>query len=646
MAIATKTLRPLTGNLILIILLLQGMLAQAGSRPGWDTIRISQIRYYQPIPAQTGYYVDSAGDDTAEALHRLPELQAVPASFEKRIPSSFVGRSVYLQFTLQNDTDTTSTIYFLPGFYFEDIDLFKFNTVLQELEPALEYPGEGIFNSNVANKLILAPGEVTTFVTRLRFVKTTINTLTPTLSYGSFLPIYLAELQNQKKINNTITFIICGIMLMMIFYSTAEFYISRNKVFIYYCAYALLLGIMFFFKAYLYKEPIPSNYFFESYFDFILQGTGTLFYFSFLRKFTQSAEQFPILNKVLFIQQVLTVIGLVLFTVLHFFSNSFMLQNLVENCVKYCWSASTVFFIGYAVIQRHHLLAYLAIGHCFLFLGGLLSLFLINSAYRFNNQLSSLINDSLFWYEIGILFELVFFLVALAYKNALDIAARAREKERLIMEYEKSAIERKMAVLAAKQEERNRISADMHDELGSGVTAIRLMSELAKTKLKDQSLPELERISNSANELISKMNTIIWTMKNSNDTVDNMIAYVRSYAAEFFDNTDIRCVVEHPETLPTIEMSGEKRRNVFLCIKESLHNIVKHSRATEVRIIFKLGPQLVIQIHDNGVGFQDIMIREFSNGLTNMRKRMEGIDGHFNIRNENGALITFSIPLP
>ncbi|HEY8396548.1 MAG TPA: ATP-binding protein, partial [Flavihumibacter sp.] len=111
-------------------------------------------------------------------------------------------------------------------------------------------------------------------------------------------------------------------------------------------------------------------------------------------------------------------------------------------------------------------------------------------------------------------------------------------------------------------------------------------------------------------------------------------------------NTDIRCVVEHPETLPTVEMSGEKRRNVFLCIKESLHNIVKHSRATEVRIIFKLGPQLVIQIHDNGVGFQDIMIREFSNGLTNMRKRMEGIDGHFNIRNENGALITFSIPLP
>ena len=69
--------------------------------------------------------------------------------------------------------------------------------------------------------------------------------------------------------------------------------------------------------------------------------------------------------------------------------------------------------------------------------------------------------------------------------------------------------------MAAKQEESDRISADMHDELGSGMTAIRLMSEIMKSKMKERSYPELEKISNSANDLLGKMNTIIWTMKSS-----------------------------------------------------------------------------------------------------------------------------------
>ena len=624
---------------------IMGSSVRAQSNPGRDTIKTSEIRFFRSIQRETGLFHDKEGSIDNPNPFDLSALKAVGTNYNKRIPSSFVGTPVYLQFTLQNDLDTTTTVYFLPGMYFEDIDLFRYDPKSRQLEPVPEYPGKGIYDPNVVSKLTLDPGETVTYVTKLEFIKTTINSITPTLSLEQFLPILLTELQNERKINTVISFLVCGIMLMMIFYSLAEFYINRNRVFLYYSAYATLLGIMFFFKAYLFKTPTVSNYFFESYFDFILQAAGTLFYFMFLRKFTQSATEFPLLNKVLMIQQSITISGMVLFTIMHFFTDLFSIQNMVENFVKYAWSASTVFFIVFALVKRHHILTYLAIGHCFLFAGGLLSLFLINSTYRFNPYLGSLVNDSLFWYEMGILFELMFFLIALSYKNRLDISSRAREKERLLLEYEKSAIERKMAVLAAKQEERNRISADMHDELGSGVTAIRLMSELAKTKLKGHSIPELERISNSANELISKMNTIIWTMKSSNDTVDNMIAYVRSYAAEFFDTTEIRCIVEHPDQLPSIEMSGEKRRNVFLCIKESLNNALKHSQATEVKIIFRIGPHLVIQIIDNGVGVKTLNISEFSNGLTNMRKRMESIEGHFSIRNENGTNVTLSIPL-
>ena len=95
----------------------------------------------------------------------------------------------------------------------------------------------------------------------------------------------------------------------------------------------------------------------------------------------------------------------------------------------------------------------------------------------------------------------------------------------------------------AQQEERERISADMHDELGSGMTAIRLMSEIARNKMKENTPVEIEKISSSADDVLNKMNAIIWSMNSGNDTLDNLVSYIRSYALEYFDQTPIECKV-------------------------------------------------------------------------------------------------------
>lgn len=627
------------------LLLVLFSLAQPVSRLLPDTIRLSEIQLSLPIADQSRIYIDSANKIESSHLHQLPALNQIPASLRRKVDARFVGKEVYLQFSIWNDLPEPKQLYILPGFYFREINLFKLNRSANRYDPQPLHASLKKEQKAIVRQLDLQPGEIASYITELKYIKTTVNCLSPILTYDFYLPQILNQFQNERKLNAIITYLICGVMLMMIFYSLAGFYINRSIDFIYYAVYALLVGTMFFFKAFLYKVPIEANFFFESYFDFVLQATGTLFYFIFLRNFIRAPTDFPVLNAVLFSQQVVSIGGLILFTFLNFFTDQFDLQNMVENLVKYAWSFSTVFFIAYALINRTPILRYLAIGHIFLFVGGLLSLFLINTAHRFNGPLTAVGNDSLFWYEMGVLFELVFFLVALSNKNKQDISSRAREKERLLMDHEKEAYERKMEILAAKQDERNRISADMHDELGSGVTAIRLMSELAKAKMKDQTLPEIEKISHSANDLISKMNTIIWTMQSSNDSLDNMIAYVRSYASEFLDNTDIRCSVESPAIIPVIELSGEKRRNIFLCIKEALNNIAKHAKASAVVIRFKLGAQLVIQIHDNGIGLDAEKMRAFSNGLTNMRKRMETIDGHFAIRNDQGTVVTISIPI-
>jgi len=163
--------------------------------------------------------------------------------------------------------------------------------------------------------------------------------------------------------------------------------------------------------------------------------------------------------------------------------------------------------------------------------------------------------------------------------------------------------------------------------------------------MKDQTLPEIEKISNSANELLTKMNTIIWTMTSSNDSVENLIAYIRSYAVEFFENTNIDCFFTMPATIPHHDISGEKRRNIFLSVKEALNNVLKHSQSTIVRVNVAVSDRLTIEIQDDGVGINLEKLRKFGNGLNNMKKRMASIDGEFNIENSQGTRTTFYLQL-
>jgi signal transduction histidine kinase len=141
------------------------------------------------------------------------------------------------------------------------------------------------------------------------------------------------------------------------------------------------------------------------------------------------------------------------------------------------------------------------------------------------------------------------------------------------------------------------------------------------------------------------MNAIIWSMNNKNDSLGNLISYIRSYTLEYLEATQIGCKVNIPEHIPEVELTGDKRRNIFLCVKESLNNVLKHSKCTALRVDVKVNNQLIINIHDNGVGIDLKNIRQFGNGLPNIERRMESIGGSFHIENDRGTLTTLKLPL-
>jgi signal transduction histidine kinase len=199
--------------------------------------------------------------------------------------------------------------------------------------------------------------------------------------------------------------------------------------------------------------------------------------------------------------------------------------------------------------------------------------------------------------------------------------------------------------MQAREEERDRIGREMHDDIGSALTTILYLSDDLKTKSKGWDPNIVEKISSTATGIVDKMNEIIWSMNRQYDTLDDLIAYTRQHAVEFLQNHSLKYDFHAPDSIPDIHISGEQRRNIYLVIKESLHNIVKHSGASEVNISFQINKRLQACIHDNGKGFQMQHQRRFGNGLKNMQQRMESIGGSFEIENNNGTTVKLYCPL-
>ncbi|AUD01646.1 ATP-binding protein [Spirosoma pollinicola] len=203
--------------------------------------------------------------------------------------------------------------------------------------------------------------------------------------------------------------------------------------------------------------------------------------------------------------------------------------------------------------------------------------------------------------------------------------------------------------LQGQQSERLRIAKEMHDDLGASLTAIGLLSEVVKTRMGTSTTSEVEKISTISADMITTMNEIIWSLNTKNDSLNGLIAYIRAYASEFIDNTDLHLLTQVNESPQEITIRGIDRRNVFLTVKEALHNVVKHAHATHVSLTIRPeNARLFIEVSDDGQGFVPSERTRLRNGLGNMQHRMSESGGTCEIESSPGGTwvkITFPYPL-
>lgn len=615
----------------LLLFLCVGVFCNGQSASIPDTFFLADNRSESNLLGKSQYYFDNSSSlPVSEVL--LKPFNSFKTRYPKiRVEPKTVTSTLYLKIWLKNNTAKHVTAYINPSIYFTKYNVYKIDQ--PQIIP------QDITNVSNYKKIMLEAGKTCCFLLEIKPLKTEMGSISPVLINAGYLEAYNLDITKQKSSMQVFGLILSGVLLMMILFMLANFVTSGKQEFLYNAAYSTCMFVLIFFNSTVVRLSTPFNNFYYAYFDFFLLVTGTVFYISFARKFLDTRNNYALLDRILKYGERFILLLLCVFTFLNFFTDTFLPQYYLENIVKILFLLLGIAFIYLALKRKDKLFSYLAAGNGMLVLFSSISFIVL----FLNIKPTRIYFNSLFYYNIGIVLELVFFLLGLTYKNRRELIKEIKIQEALKLEAEKTEFETQIAVIKAQQEERNRISADMHDDLGAGMTSIRLYSELAKGKLVNNPIPEIEKISSSANELLGKMNAIIWSMSSSNDTLGNMIAYIRSYALEYFEETGIKCTIDIPANLPNIQVVGEIRRNVFLVVKEALNNILKHSKATEVNLkLVRVEDSLILYIQDNGRGIDMDKLRQFGNGLKNMRKRMADIDIDFTIENKNGTLITLT----
>lgn len=190
------------------------------------------------------------------------------------------------------------------------------------------------------------------------------------------------------------------------------------------------------------------------------------------------------------------------------------------------------------------------------------------------------------------------------------------------------------------ERERARISQDMHDDVGASLTRISILSDLARRKddVTGETKQWLSQISDTSRSVMEEMSQIVWALNPRNDTLEGLIAYIRRFANEYLEPTSIHCSFDLLVSLPSTVLTVETRRNVYLVVREALHNVVKHSGAKNINIALEMNEKaLRIKIKDDGKGFDPGRLEFPGNGLVNMRKRMNDIGGEILIKSEPGS---------
>lgn len=202
------------------------------------------------------------------------------------------------------------------------------------------------------------------------------------------------------------------------------------------------------------------------------------------------------------------------------------------------------------------------------------------------------------------------------------------------------------AIRLTEEQERMRIARDLHDDLGAGLSKIKLLSNVASSKSAYAPIQkEIQALSATASDLVGNMRDMVWALNPENTTLDYLVARIREYAHEYLEDFPIDLVLNTPREIPMMNITKEANRNIFFAIKECLQNMVRHSEATAANLSVTIADAILkVNLIDNGKGYGYSMKR--GNGMSNIENRMGSVGGRATFQSGKGTGVKVELTIP
>lgn len=416
-----------------------------------------------------------------------------------------------------------------------------------------------------------------------------------------------------------------GIMLVMAIFNFFIFFTVRTKVYLYYVIYVLSFASFFAYNKGFINEFIWSNAVWFNRFGPISISIGISFGLLFANSFLNVEKYLPISTKIAKI-----LIALVFIIVSSYWLGLGRTSIILLNAVAFVIVVYVLVIATYIWMKGSEEALF------FLFAWSIMLI----SAMIFIMQLSNILPSDSFSrnaLQVGSALEVVLLSFALAHRINKD----RKEKEK----YQAEVIHQ----LQANDQMRNRIARDLHDDIGSTLSSIGILSQVVETQIDktDFSLKKLVgRISESSQKVQRSLSDIVWTTKQTEESLDSVIVKMKEFTAEMLEPKNIDYTFSVSD-ISCIQFSPLKQYNIYLIFKEAVNNSVKYAQASNIEIaIFFTEEYFTIIVKDNGIGFDELNIKQ-GNGLNNMQERAKVMNGKIQIltKPQKGTLIELKVPL-
>jgi signal transduction histidine kinase len=630
-------------RLLIFILCIHAALARAQQPPVTDvaTMRESTSLYYH-----YSYTFRKLGFDTSDLL-RVP-LEPVGDSASAVTKARMIGGFNYLfSFGLTNSSASDDTVWFFPGVnqhvkvMLYDTATRQFTTLLDTSKHVTPYTLEVIGFYTV---IVPAGGYRQLFV-QTRFHHYNWDYWDPHLYKPNTIGDKMLMYRYPDEVRNKVmALILLGILLAILVYTLILYFQYRQQEYLWYLAYVFMISSYFMFMAFGDLTYASAYHKWDMFAPAFTQIFAHLIYFFFVKRILNLQKNMPFFNKIVNVMIVIVSAYLVFHTLISFDDVFYPLNALGFFYIRIILCVFSLYGIVVLYRSRIPLSGYIATGVLCLTVLGLISM-VVSLVLNGGHPFLVLIGGSITIFRLGVVIELFLFLLAITKKSKQEIINKIRTIELLQVENQRKELEKSMIALETQTAERKRISAEMHDDIGSGLTTIQFLSNTLGHDNKDKQDITVNKITQTSQQLMDKMNEIVWSLNQDFDTLPDTIAYIRNTVSELLENAGIQYEFNVPDQLPARQLSGIVRRNIYLVVKEATHNVIKHAGATKVTYTITINGQLTISIHDNGNGISSNG-SQFGNGLKNMKQRMKDSGGSFDIRNGNGTLVTLEIPVP